>query len=149
MLPHAPHAREVVLELRELDLELALGAHRVLGEDVEDQLRPVDDARGQRVLELALLRRREIVVHQQRLGARLAERARELGKLPLADIGPLIGPGALLHDLAHRLHAGGSRKLAKLAKLFVGIDVRPQHGDDESPLRLHGLSRVRLAPSHA
>src|SRR5581483_6610258 len=32
VLPHAPHAREVVLELRELDLELALGAHGVLGE---------------------------------------------------------------------------------------------------------------------
>ena len=43
---HMPaHARQVVLELRELDLELPLGAHGVLGEDVEDQLRPVDHAR--------------------------------------------------------------------------------------------------------
>ena len=42
VLPHAPHAREVVLELRELDLELALGRDGVLREDVEDQLRPVD-----------------------------------------------------------------------------------------------------------
>ena len=45
VLPQAAHAREVVLELRELDLELAFGAARVLGEDVEDQLRAVDDAR--------------------------------------------------------------------------------------------------------
>ena len=52
VLPHAPHARQVVLELRELDLELALGADGVLGEDVEDQLRPVDDARLERVLEV-------------------------------------------------------------------------------------------------
>src|SRR5262245_13898176 len=29
VLPHAPHARQVVLELRELDLELPLGAHGV------------------------------------------------------------------------------------------------------------------------
>ena len=43
VLPHAAHARQVVLELRELDLELALGADGVLGEDVEDQLRAVDD----------------------------------------------------------------------------------------------------------
>ena len=57
MLPHAAHAREVVLELRELDLELSLGRRRVLGEDVEDQLRPVDDARVERVLEEPLLRR--------------------------------------------------------------------------------------------
>ena len=45
VLPHAAHARQVVLELRELDLELALGADGVLREDVEDQLRAVDDAR--------------------------------------------------------------------------------------------------------
>ena len=32
----AAHAGQVVLELRELDLQLALGRVRVLGEDVED-----------------------------------------------------------------------------------------------------------------
>ena len=41
--PQAAHAREVVLELRELDLQLALGAVRVPGEDVEDHARTVDD----------------------------------------------------------------------------------------------------------
>ena len=44
VLPLPAHPRQVVLELRELDLELALGADGVLGEDVEDQLRAVDDA---------------------------------------------------------------------------------------------------------
>ena len=63
MLPHASHARDVVLELRELDLELALGADGVLGEDVEDQLRAIDDARRERVLEAPLLRRRQLIVH--------------------------------------------------------------------------------------
>ena len=60
---------QVVLELRELDLELALGASRVLREDVEDQQRAVDDARLQLVLEQLLLRRRELVVDEQHLGA--------------------------------------------------------------------------------
>src|SRR5439155_26632498 len=55
VLPQPAHARQVVLELGELDLELALGRDRVLGEDVEDQLRPVDDARVERVLEVPLL----------------------------------------------------------------------------------------------
>ena len=64
MLPHATHARQVVLELGELDLELSLGARRVLGEDVEDQLRPVDDAGGQGILERALLRRLELAVDE-------------------------------------------------------------------------------------
>ncbi len=69
VLPHAAHAREVVLELRELDLQLALRADRVLREDVEDQLRAVDDARLQRVLERPLLRRLEFVVDEQYLCA--------------------------------------------------------------------------------
>src|SRR5262249_21075145 len=34
VLPHAAHPREVVIELRELDLELSLGTDGVLGEDV-------------------------------------------------------------------------------------------------------------------
>jgi hypothetical protein len=148
VLPHAAHAREVVLELRQLDLELALRAPRVLGEDVEDQLRPVDDSRGERVLELPLLGRSELVVDEQRLGPGLLERARELAQLSLADVAALIRPRALLDDLADRLDARGSRQLAELAELLSGIDVRPQHGDDETPLGLHGLSRVRLALVH-
>src|SRR5205823_6923929 len=69
VLPQAPHPRQVVLELRELDLELALGAHGVLGEDVEDQLRSVDHARLERILERTLLHRAELVVDEQHLGA--------------------------------------------------------------------------------
>ncbi len=67
VLPHASHARKVVLELRELDLELALRRSRVLGEDVEDQLRPIDDAQLERVLEAPLLARIEVVVHDEGL----------------------------------------------------------------------------------
>jgi hypothetical protein len=67
VLPHASHARNVVVQLRELDLELALGADGVLGEDVEDQLRAVDDPRRKGVFEAPLLRRRQLVVDQERL----------------------------------------------------------------------------------
>ncbi len=55
VLPHATHARQVVLQLRELDLKLSLGTRGVLGEDVEDQLSSIDDACGQGILERALL----------------------------------------------------------------------------------------------
>ena len=74
MLPHPPHPREVVFELRELDLELSLGTDGVLGEDVQDQLRAVDDPRLERVLERALLRRAELVVDDQDLCLGLAVR---------------------------------------------------------------------------
>src|SRR4029450_9321040 len=51
VLPQTAHARQVVLELRELDLQLAFGAARVLREDVEDQLGAVDNSRLQGILE--------------------------------------------------------------------------------------------------
>ena len=60
--PQAAHPRQVVLELRELDLELALGAVRVRGEDVEDDRGAVDHRDAERRLEIALLARRELVV---------------------------------------------------------------------------------------
>ena len=83
MLPHAAHPRQVVLELRELDLELALGARRVLGEDVEDQLRAVDDARVERVLERPLLGRVELAVDEQDLGLGVAVACFSSSSLPL------------------------------------------------------------------
>ena len=148
MLPHPAHAREVVLELRELDLELALGAARMLGEDVEDQLRAVDDARRERVLEAALLGRAELVVDEQRLRARVRELRLQLVELPFPDVAALVGPRPPLDELADRLDPGGARKLAQLVELVVLVDPRSQHGDDESPLRLHARGGIRLALSH-
>ena len=84
VLPHAAHAREVVFELGELDLELALRTAGVLREDVEDELRAVDHACLQRVLERTLLRRRELVVHEQDLGPRFGIGALELAQFSLA-----------------------------------------------------------------
>ena len=45
----------------------------MLGEDVEDQLRPVDDSRLQRVLQQPLLRGADLPVDDQRLGPGLAK----------------------------------------------------------------------------
>src|SRR2546430_11193246 len=58
--PQAAHAREVVLELSELHLELALGGVRVVGEDVEDDRRAVDHGHADLLLEVALLARHEL-----------------------------------------------------------------------------------------
>ena len=112
MLPHAAHPRQVVLELRQLDLKLSLGAPRVLGEDVEDQLRPIDHTRLQSILERALLDRIELVVHEQDLGARLLVGALQLLELPLAHVGPPLRAGAVLDELPDRLDEGGVRQLS-------------------------------------
>src|SRR5262249_46240600 len=86
VLPHAPHPREVVLELCKFNLKLPLGAHGVLGEDVEDQLRPVDDACLKSVLERALLRRAELVVDDEHLRPGVPVCPFQLLELSLADI---------------------------------------------------------------
>ena len=51
--PEPAHPREVVLELGELDLQLALGRVRVVGEDVEDDRGSVDHRHAERLLEVA------------------------------------------------------------------------------------------------
>src|SRR5206468_4912534 len=56
----AAQARQQVLQLRELDLRLALAALRVLAEDVEDHGRAVDDLHLDDVLERASLTGRQL-----------------------------------------------------------------------------------------
>src|SRR5439155_5475184 len=55
MAPQAAHAHEVVFELGELDLQLALGARGVRGEDVEDDRRAVHRGKADGLLAVALL----------------------------------------------------------------------------------------------
>jgi len=136
VLPHAAHTREVVLQLRELDLELALGTAGVLREDVEDQLGAVDDPRVERVLEVTLLRRIELVVDDQRVRARLPERAFELLDLALADVRPLRRARAVLHDRADGPDAGRPRQLPDLGELLRRVRALSEHREHEPALGL-------------
>ena len=100
--PAAHQARGEMLELRELDLQLALVAARALREDVEDEARAVDDAALEPPLEVALLRGRELMVEDD--DARAGVRARSRNLVDLARSGEQRGVGAgapALHDRAH------------------------------------------------
>src|SRR5262249_20382121 len=61
--------REEVLQLGQLDLSLAFAALGVLREDVEDQGRPVDDLDLDLLLKRAQLRRRELAIANNGVGA--------------------------------------------------------------------------------
>ena len=148
MVPHPAHAREVVLELRQLDLELSLGAPCVLGEDVENQLRPVDDARLERVLERTLLGRRELLVHEQHLGVALRVLGLQLGQLALADERLRIRPVPVLNQLGDRVHPCGAGELPKLRELFGAVRSLREHAEDEPALRLRPRSGIGLARCH-
>src|SRR5262249_19293873 len=127
-----------VLELGELDLEFPLGADRVLGEDVEDQLGAVDDARAELVLQVSLLHRVELVVDEEALGVGVCEALLEFGDLPFPDVGSLRRARAMLHDASDRLDAGRPRQLLDLGELLVGIQPLTQDREDEPALRLLG-----------
>src|SRR5262249_17221429 len=141
VLAHAAHAREVVLELRELHLELAFGADGVLREDVQDQLGPVDDAGLQGVLERSLLRRVELVVHEQHLRAEVLVRPPELLELALAQVGTPLRSSAVLDESPDRLDERCARKLSQLGQLALGINSLSQHRRHD-PTRQRGARRA-------
>ncbi|MDX6488687.1 MAG: succinyl-diaminopimelate desuccinylase [Gaiellaceae bacterium] len=149
VLPHAAHPREVVLELGQLDLQLSLGSDGVLGEDVEDQLRAVDDPRLQGVLEGPLLRGVEFAVHEQDLGAGLSIRTLQLVELAFSDIRPPVRMRPVLDEIADGLDHRGAGELMELAELLVGVDALWDHCNDEPALgggvvgALHHERRVR------
>jgi len=72
----------------------------VLGEDVEDELRPIDDPCLQGVLERALLGRAELVVDEEDLGTAGRVGVAELRELALPDERARIRVLAVLDDLA-------------------------------------------------
>jgi hypothetical protein len=117
----------------------------VLREDVEDQLRTIDDPRLESVLELALLHGRELIVDEQRLGARAAECLLELDELPLADVGARVRLRRPLDELGNGLDSGRPRKLLQLRELAACVDSLCEHGDDEPALGLGTRSGIRLA----
>ena len=148
VLPHPAHAWKVVLELRELHLKLSLGGPRVLREDVEDELRAIDDAGLQRVLERALLRRAQLLVDQQDLCLGPGVRLLELRELSLADEGPRVRVRAVLHELADRSHTCGTRELAKLGKLALAVHSFRENADDEAALGLRLGAGIGLPHRH-
>ena len=139
MLPHAAHARQVVLELRELDLELPLGASRragrrcrgsaACGRSRARRARPRGSAAAPGSSSSSTSR----LSASERLEALL-----ELLELALADVGALRRAGAVLHDAADRLDAGRARELLDLGELVVGIGSLGQDREDEPALRLRG-----------
>jgi succinyl-diaminopimelate desuccinylase len=148
VLPHPAHPRQVVFELRQLDLELSLGADGVLREDVEDQLRAVDDARLELVLERPLLRRAQLVVDEEHLGPGLSVRLLQLAELALADVRARIRVRPVLDDLGHRLDEGGARELLELRELVGGIDAGSEHREDEPALGLRDPRAIGLSHRH-
>ena len=120
---------------------------RVLGEDVEDQLRAVDDARLERVLERPLLRR--VRARRRRAAPRRRRSpyaAFSSSSLPLPTYVRGSGVRAVLDELADRRDAGGARELAELGELAVGVGaLSATRATSEPALRLRARRGIGLA----
>ena len=111
--PQPGQARQLVLELGELDLEPALVGLGVQREDVEDQPAAVDDLDLEQLLERALLGGRQLVVGDEHVEAGLALGGDELLGLALADIPVRVDVAAVLPFGADDV--GARRSSARLA----------------------------------
>ncbi len=148
MLPEPAHPRQVVLELRELDLELSLGAASMLREDVEDELRSIDDTGLEDILQRLLLRGAELLVDEQHLRVRGRVGVLQLGELSLSHERPLIRTSAVLNDLADRRHSGRACQLTQLGELGLPVDALGEDSDHEPALRVGPGCAVGLARGH-
>ena len=120
----------------------------MLREDVEDQLRTVDDPGGERILERALLHRVELVVDEEHLRVVVCVRGLQLLELALAHITARVGARAALDRLRNRLHACGARELAQLAELALGVGALRQHSEQQAALWLRADPELGLACRH-
>jgi len=71
----------------------------VTGEDIQDELRAIDDAARQRVLEVAQLRGAEVMIDNGNVGLGRSSNGGELLHLSAADEGCRIGFRAVLDDV--------------------------------------------------
>ena len=135
--PQPGQARQLVLELGELDLEPALVGLGVEREDVEDQPAAVDDLDLEQLLERALLGRRQLVVGDEHVEAGLALGRDELLGLALADVPVRVDVAAVLPLGADDVGAGGRRQVGQLGERVLGgpaVVAAGVDGDEEGLL---------------
>src|SRR5205814_2869710 len=107
-------ARQAILELRQLDLQLAVRAPRTLREDVEDELRAIDDAQRGRLADVTGLRRGEIAIEDEQVSVEGHRAHEDLLQLAFTDERARIDLAPPLQDRVEDLDAGGARELAQL-----------------------------------
>ena len=135
--PHLGQAGQLVLELGQLYLKTALVGLGVLGEDVENQARAVDDLGLDRFFQGTLLGRRKLVVGDQNRVAGLGLGRDQLVDLAFADVVVGIQVAAVLPLRTHHLSAGGVGQACQLPyRLLCGPSrvVTGVHGDEKCAL---------------
>ncbi len=120
--PHLTQPRQGVFELGQLHLQAGLGGARPGGEDVEDQLTAVEHLDFGGLLQVADLRRRQVVVEDNDVGVGGRGLLLEFHELALADVAGGVDLQAALAKAADDEGAGRGRQAAQL---FEGVVAEP------------------------
>ncbi|MNE05669.1 hypothetical protein D3C80_982390 [compost metagenome] len=119
--PATHQTRAQVIQLGQLDLQLALVGARALGEDVENQTGTVQHATLEHPLEVALLTGRKGVIEDDQVGRVALDLIADLLDLAAADqeAGARLMPGNV--DEANHLGACRTSQLEKLVGIFTRL----------------------------
>ena len=112
--PETRQARQQVLQLRQLDLKLALAGARALREDVQNERGAVEHLAVEGLLQVAALGRGKLVVEDDRVYIGAVAVRGKLVRLAFADVGSRARGSHLLNAIPHYLCPGGRGKLRKL-----------------------------------
>ena len=108
--------------MRQLDLQSALATARALRENVENQLRAIENFAGEQIFQIASLRGREFVVKNDRGDVSILERFLDQLRFAAADV---IGRCRLLQFLRDGIDHFRSSRAGELAQLFHRIAQIP------------------------
>ena len=117
--PAAHQPRRQVLELRELDLELAFEGAGTLRKNVEYQSAAIEHAPAGQLLEIAFLAGRERVIDQYDVRALGLRNGVDFIRLATAHEIARVGPVPPTGDRGHRSGAGRTRQLLELVEIFA------------------------------
>ena len=107
MAPKPRQSRQQMLQLRQLDLQLAFTGPGPLSENIQNQRRAIQNLAIEDLLQIAALRRRKFVVENDRIDIRPAAMQRKLVRLAFANERPGAGRGHFLQAIADHLASSG------------------------------------------
>jgi hypothetical protein len=113
-----------MLELRQLDLQLAFPGAGTLREDIEDQRRPIEHLALKYALEVPALSGRQLVVEDDGVHLVLAAFGSELIGFPAPDKSACQRRFQLLCAIAYNFASGGGSQFFELAQGILEVPSR-------------------------
>ena len=117
----AGQARQHVVELRQFHLKPPFPCTGARSEDIQDELRPVDDLGGQRLFEIALLGGTEVLIEDDDVGVAAFYGGSEFVHLAAADQCGGFRSGARLHDALDDERAGTTGQFGQFLQGLLGL----------------------------